>query len=147
MDFTDYENLGRRRLSMVYPTINWSFTEDPNCSFDAYAQHNNRLILAEVKNRNFSSKIYKTCFLEVNKAVSNLSYPEVDTVLYVVHYSDNITCTWNLTKMDLGEDLQIVEEVMNEKTVHQNGKVKKEIYHLNLSDADQRVTSTGLKIK
>ena len=147
MDFNDYENLGRRRLTMVYPKVNWSFTDDPNCSYDAYANYNNRLILAEVKNRNFSSKIYKTCFLELNKAISNLTYNDVDTVLYVVHYTDNITCTWNLTKMDFNEDLQLTEEEMNANTVHQNGKDKKEIYHLSISDADQRVTSTGLKIK
>jgi len=147
MDYKQYEDLGRKRLQMVFPTIDWKFREDPNSSFDAYAEHNNKLVIAEIKNRNLNSFKYSTCFLELNKAISNLKFNDVDTVLYVVHYQDNVTATWNLTNMNLFENYEVSEEKMNEKTAENTGKVKKEIYHLNLTDADKRVTSTGLKIK
>ncbi|WP_185216303.1 hypothetical protein [Sphingobacterium mizutaii] len=146
MDFNDYENLGRRRLTMVFPTIDWSFTEDPNCSYDAYAQHNNKFVIAEIKNRNLNSFKYSTCFLELNKAISNLTYNDVDTVLYVVHYQDNITATWNLTNMNLFENYEVSSTKMNEKTAENTGKIKKEVYELKLSDADLRQTATGKKI-
>lgn len=143
--YEQYENAGREKLITVFPQTEWKFTNKTLSTFDAYARHKGKNIIAEIKTRNFSSYEYCTCFIELNKAVSNLTYNYVDSVLYVVHYKNDVTATWNLSKIDL-DDLTASTRLMNQTTASDTGKIHKEIYELKLSDADIRITSTGEKI-
>lgn len=143
--YEQYEKVGREKLITVFPQTEWNFTNKALSTFDAYAKHKGKNIIAEIKTRNFSSYEYSTCFIELNKAVSNLTYNDVDSVLYVVHYKNDVTATWNLSKIDL-DDLIASTRLMNQTTATDTGKIHKEIYELQISDADVRITSTGKKI-
>ncbi|WP_313235719.1 hypothetical protein [Sphingobacterium multivorum] len=144
--YEQYEKEGREKLISVFPETQWIFSYNTLSTFDAYAEHKGKKIIAEIKTRNFSSYAYDTCYIELDKAISNLTYNDVDSVLYVVHYTNDVTCTWNLSNIDLS-DLTASTRLMNQTTAQDTGKIHKEVYELKVNDADIRSTSTGKKIK
>lgn len=139
-DFIQYENDGRTKLTTVFPTLEWRFTRDEYAPFDAVTNKKNKTVIAEIKTREFSTTQYKTCYLEVDKLI-RLNSCNADTVIYVVHYNNNKTCTWNLTDLD---EPTTTFAWMNEKTADGSQHKKwKEVIELELAKADIRYTSNG----
>ena len=141
----EYELIGREKLKSVFPTVEWKFSNQQHSAFDALAYHKGKTFIAEIKTRRCSAFQFDTCFLEKDKLIAISSYKDVDTILYVVHYDNDITCTWNLTTMDF-ENVKESTCLMNARTGENLGKIHKEVYELNINDADIRITSTAKKI-
>lgn len=139
-----YEEEGRKKLLKVFPTIDWKFSVDDMASFDAVARHKNKTIIAEIKTRQFPSYQHDDAFIEVDKVFRLFQEKGVDEVIAVYHFSNDVTCTWNLTNLDLNEDDGVYRWV-NATTAEQTEKVLKKVFLLQFSDADIRVTSTGAK--
>lgn len=139
-----YEEEGRIKIQTVFPKIDWKFTTDDMASFDAYTQHKNKTIIAEIKTRQFPSYMHDDAYIEVDKVYRLFQENGVDEVIAVYHFENNVTCTWNLSYLDLNEDDGVMRWV-NATTADKTEKVLKKVYLLQFDDADIRTTSTGQK--
>ena len=139
-----YEAEGRTKIQTVFPKIDWKFPTDDMSSFDAYAQHRSKTIIAEIKTRQFASSLHDDVYIEVDKVFRLFQVGEVDEVIAVYHFDNDVTCTWNLTNMTLNEE-DAVLRLMNATTADKTEKVLKKVFLLQFEDADIRTTSTGQK--
>lgn len=147
MDYkiNEIEKIGREKLKTTFPTIEWEFTEGLYDNFDAYYKRADSTVIAEIKTRNFDSTKYETTILEKHKVDALMSGKEPITAIYVVNFTDNITCTYNLNNIDW-ENQKTQTFKMNDSTVrYGQSKKEKEVYKLPLSMADVRFTNTGKK--
>lgn len=143
-EFEKYEIDGRQKLKTVFKNVNWEFTKGQFDPYDAYANYKNKTVIAEIKTRNYDLYEYPNCFIEVKK-LNNLLSNEADEIIYVSHFSNNVTATWNLTNLTY-EDYTPKMIWMNKTTA--GGiiqKIEKEVIELNIVDADLRITTTGKK--
>lgn len=139
-----YEEEGRKKLLTVFPTIDWRFTTDDMASFDAYARHKNKTVIAEIKTRQFPSFQHEDAYIEVDKVFRLFQVNGVNEVIAVYHFENDVTCTWNLTNLELNEDDGVYRWV-NATTADKTEKVLKKVFLLQFHDADIRTTSTSLK--
>lgn len=141
-----YELEGREKLLTVFPIINWQFAEDDMCPFDAFSIANGKTILVEIKTRDFPSYMHDDTFLEVDKVfrLNQEKSSENTQIIAVYHFSNNVTATWNLNKLNLKEEDGVMRW-MNATTADKTTKVLKKVYLLNFKDADVRDTNTGQK--
>ncbi len=140
----EIENEGRFKLTTTFPNIEWKFT-DYSEVFDAETTKGNKKIIAEIKVRDFPHWQYATAILEAEK-LEKLQDEKADTIIYVNHYTNGFTATWNLSKTDFN----LIESnsfLCDKYTLAPSNKVFKKMYYLPIKDADLRKTATGIKVQ
>lgn len=139
------EQEGRDKLKLVFPSIKWSFASYSD-HYDAECiNRKNEKVIAEIKVRDVNSWEYPTAMLEQQK-LNDLRKIPSDKMIYVCHYNDNITCTWNLSNIEF-DKLQSNSYLIDKYTLAPSNKVYKKVYYLPINQADIRITSTGKKGK
>lgn len=149
MNVNEYEDEGRKKLKTVFPKVNWEFTSNPMAVFDAYGHVDGKVITAEIKCRQHNIEQYNDCFLEIKKYAELTNTVQAnEQIIYVAHYTDGKTATWNITPA-LNKKYEVVNIKMNKSTANDTagGKKYKPCIVLPLADADIRFTDSGKKIK
>jgi len=117
--------------------------------FDAYGYFKGKVITAEIKCREHDINQFSNCFLEVKKYAELTNTVQWnEEIIYVAHYTNGYTATWNITPT-ANKKYEVENIEMNTTTANntRGGKKYKPCIILELSDADIRITSTGKKIK
>lgn len=137
------EQIGRVKLTTAYPQIKWSFMTEESETHDAEALINGRHIVAEIKCREIGHYRYPDSIIEEYK-LHQLQQHHDSTQVYIVHFNNNITATWNLSKIKW--DVIKYEHIPMpyNSTLNQN-VIYKKVYKLPMLLADLRVTDSGLK--
>lgn len=132
--FDEYEVKGRANLIMALPNIKWSFTTGKYDCYDASMIGKNGLNIVEIKNRNVTSTTYDTAQFEVGKLHKMIEKKEqlgAYQMIFVAHYTDDITICWNLNKY---VNNPVVKYLSPYETMGDNSLVTKEMILLPIEE-------------